>query len=126
MPDMIYKCPKCGLKDWAKGKCPFDGYQFVFSHLVGLPISSTGATTVIGDKLPRHYDWAAGCWIDSKSARKRIYAAKGLRLKSWKEHVRQHGTTGRKPKVVSYAGQGKHTSSAEREGVWTGDGRRVV
>lgn len=84
------------------------------------------APTVIGDRLTPHMDWAAGQVINSRSQERRVYEQKGLRKKSVAEHYRQHG--GEKPNMggISYAGQSDHRSSAEKRGVFTKTGQRVV
>ena len=90
------------------------------------PTQAGDAPFVVGDRLTPHMDWAAGQVINSRSQERRVYEQKGLRKKSVAEHYRQHG--GDKPNMggISYAGQSDHRSSAEKRGVFTKTGQRVV
>lgn len=67
-----------------------------------------------GDELRKHMDWALGQEVTSKSERKRLYTAKGLREKSYSEHRRQHGAPPKSGVGYSYAGQTNNKSTAER------------
>jgi len=79
---------------------------------------------VIGDRLPKHYDYGLGCEIDSKSQERRVYKAKGLRPKSVAEHRQQHGGMEKRGPIVSYAGQKNH--KGRLEGVRTAKGQLVI
>ncbi len=112
-----FRCTQTGLVDWTDSsdpvKCSFCGETHeVFE--TGAPPAEDGTPNIIGDKLLKHMDWAAGCEITSKSQRRRIYAQKGLHEKSYAEEKRKHGGMEKTGTVYSYAGQTNHTSSAEK------------
>ena len=116
---MVYsfRCPKTGLPDIVDSaglhKC--DCGEYHEAHPCGAPPRQEGFPNVIGDELRKHYDWGAGREFTSKSERRKAYKDKGLTMNSASEHKREHGTSYSKPIAVSYAGQTRHTSTAERQ-----------
>jgi hypothetical protein len=66
--------------------------------------------------------------ISSRSERRRVYRAKGLREKPVSEARRQgwYAFESMRGGAVSYPGQTDHRSSAERGGVRANDGREVI
>ena len=145
---MTYCCPNCGYPSEHKdAKCPSlscEGGRFIPLEERQLAIDMARdienppdddefvmpRLSIITDEVRPFYDHACGAKITSKSQRRKLYAAQGLRLKSVAEHKRQYpGEFENKTfnkKAVSYDGQKNHKSIAEREGVRTGDGQRVV
>lgn len=123
-----FRCPQVGLVEFfdspGRHKCPFCNSSHA-TYEAGAPPKEEGLPNVIGDKLGKHYDWAAECEITSKSQRRRVYEEKGLRLKSYAEHRRQHGGLQPFGKGYSYAGQKNHKSTDEIA-VRTKTGQRVV
>ncbi len=146
------RCPKTSLVEWfdspGQHRCPFCGeihetYQAgapkrqvdSWEHNLepkprteNQPTRPQGLPNIIPDTLPKHYDWGAGRSFDSRSRRKKFYEAHGLRLKSAAEHRRQFpGNRAERPgRSITYGGQQDHRSSAERGGVRTKDGTRVI
>lgn len=147
---MTYCCPGCGYPSkHINARCPMnlcyetasfirqDEWQLALDMARDIEKPSEDCEdfvlpqlNVIGDKLHPFYDYACGERIDSKSQRKRIYKKKGLRLKSVAEHKRQYPEEFKnktfQKRLISYGGQKKYKSSAEREGVKTGTGQRIV
>ena len=78
-----FRCPKTGCVDFCESPgrhhCPFCDKMHM-AYRCGAPEPEEGMPNVIGDKLAKHKDWAAGCVITSKSQRKRVYKKKRLRL----------------------------------------------
>ncbi len=126
-----FRCPKTGIPemfdDPGVQPCGSCGGEHE-TYPTGVPDTSGGFPSVIGDRLLPHMDWAAGCEITSKSQRRRIYAAKGLSIKSADEHRRKHGGLEKRGKAGIYPGQTNFRSSAERglDEVRTKTGQRVV
>jgi len=87
---------------------------------------SGGLPNVVPDKMTKHYDYASGDWIESRSQKRRIYKAKGMVQVSAKEEWRDKEKPRTSGFVSSYDGQKNHQSSAERDGVRTATGQRVV
>jgi len=85
-----------------------------------------GVPNVSGDKLHKHMDWSLGQEITSKSQRKRLDEQLGIERVSVHDEYRNKEKPRVKGRSVSYAGQKDHTSSAERGGVRTADGRQVL
>lgn len=81
---------------------------------------------VVPDRMTRHYDYASGDWIESRAEKRRIYKEKGMRMVSAKEEWRDKDKPRKFGHVASYAGQKNHQSSAERDGVRTATGQRVI
>jgi len=126
-----FRCPKTGLPEMfdepGEHDCAACGGRHE-TYPTGCRILSAGPPAVIGDRLTPHMDWAAGCWINSRSQRRKIYAKKGLRLKSIAEDRRQHGGETLRSSAITFGGQKDCRSTAERGigEVKTGDGRKVV
>lgn len=104
-----YRCPIYGLQiaDSADPvSCPC-GERHIPYESGAKP--QKGAPTVIGDHLPKYYDHTIGMWLNSKSERDREYDKRGFRVKSVKEHMREHnlGRYGRKEIQVSMANRGR-------------------
>ncbi len=95
------------------------------TYQCGAP-KEAGLGDVVGDFMHKHYDWSAGCWITSRSQRNRVYAEKGLNVKSAAEFRKQHDLPDHGKRFMSYRGQKDHRSSAEVEGVRTKTGQRVL
>jgi uncharacterized Zn finger protein (UPF0148 family) len=113
-----YRCPACGLPDFAPGEgiyaCSLCGTPCE-AELRGRVREDDGqihAPYVIGDELHgsgRKFDWAAGQSFTSKRERKRVLAQKGLDQMSFSE-ARRAGLLGDHPsptKSYSYDGQTK-------------------
>ena len=83
----------------------------------GPPKSTEGSPTLIADGMERHFDYAIGREVDSKSERARVYREMGVNLTSAAEWRRRHGDGDyTKPgKAVSFAGQTHRKSTAERK-----------
>ena len=126
-----FRCPRTGLpymfEEAGKHVCPSCAKKHD-TYPTGAPAHSPGAPAVITDTLRSHMDWGAGQIISSRSQERRVYKAKGLRMKSVAEHRRQYGGFEKRMGGISYAGQGSRTSSDERgrNEVRTGTGQRVV
>ena len=126
-----FRCTETGLVEFveAPGRhyCAICGGTHP-TYQIGPPERQQGAPNVKGDRLPKHWDWSLGTFVDSKSQRDRLCAENGMHMKSIAEHKRQFPETfeGKKGTGVSYAGQKNRRSAAERDGVRTGDGRRVL
>jgi len=77
---------------------------------------------VIGDRLKKHFDYSAGCVIDSKSQRRRIYKEKGMNLNSAAEYRRNNATNipAKENTAVSYPGQKDRRSADERNSMFKG------
>ena len=127
-----YRCSETGIIEFpesgGKHSCQYcDGEHLAYQ--IGAPPAEEGirAPHVIGDELNKHFDWAAGCEIDSKSQRRRIYKQKGLRLKSIDEHYRDNPAPNiPSGKTFSFKGQTNHRTAAERYAVRTKTGQRVI
>lgn len=125
-----YRCPKCGVKGF-KPKCWNCGAH-MDTYECGPPVREEGCPAVIGDKLHKYFDWAAGAWIGSRTEQKKVYKAKGMQLTSVAEHRRQNATNAplHENTARSYAGQKSHRSTAERPRFVTGPppkrGRRTL
>lgn len=130
-----FGCGAVGHARWAFCDACGGWYHFVDeeTHLrltgKGPPLSDNSGVTVCGvvpDKMHKHFDWAVGAEITSRSQKRRLYDDAGMIMVSakdeWrdKDKPRQHGF------VASYAGQKNHQSSADRGGVRTKTGQRVV
>ncbi len=81
---------------------------------------------VVPDKMHKHYDYAVGAEITSRSQKKRLYEENDLIMVSAKEEWRDKDKPRRTGFAASYAGQKNHQSSAERGGVRTVTGQKVV
>ena len=123
----VFRCPKTQLVEFfdspGRHECPFcpgqhETYQSGVEKQEGFP-------NVIGDELAKHFDWAAGCEINSKTQRRRIYKEKGLVLKSFSEE-RRHRDIPKTGTGYSYPGQKDHRSTAEKAVVRTKTGQRVI
>jgi len=106
-------------------KCPFCPGSHA-TYQCGPPAKVKGVPHVVGDKLAKHMDWAAGREFSSRSERKRVYKNMGLNLTSAAELRRKHGMLRKIGGIYSYAGQKDHRSSAEKPLVTTKDGVEVV
>jgi hypothetical protein len=111
-----YRCPNCGLPDFAPGEgiypcslcsTPCEAEQ---RGLVRNDDGTISAPFVIGDELHGHgrdFNWAAGQSFTSKSERDRVLKAKGLSMMGFKEAQRE-GLLGSHPSptmTYSYKGQ---------------------
>ena len=123
-----YRCPVFGpdFCEGTLGSCPHCGGSHE-TWECGLPDVTEGAPAVHGARIPKYYDWAAGCWINDKADKRHVYERKGLVDKSIAEHKRQHPDTFQGPKgtITSYAGKCNSTP-ADATVVRTGTGQRVV
>ena len=66
----------------------------------------TSRNNVLGDKVPKHFDWALGEWVNSRSDRKKRYREEDMIMKSHDE-MRRHQPTNapRKPgRITTYPG----------------------
>jgi hypothetical protein len=124
-----FRCDVTGLVEWCdtagKQSCPYCHGQHE-TYVCGAPPKEEGAPAVHGDELNSYWDWSAGCKIESKSQRRRVYAEKGLEERSASEHYRKYGEPVgvTKGTTFSYAGQTNRSTSSEH--VRTKDGRRVI
>lgn len=115
-----FRCPETGLVDFfdepGSYPCQYCGGEH-HTYEAGTPLKMVGPPMVIGDRLPKHHDYSCGCDIESKSQRRRIYAAKGLNVTSIAEHTKQNPEVmPRRHPVVSYAGQThRETRKGRRE-----------
>ena len=122
-----FRCPQTGLPDFADDKvviCPYCHQKHDTHPVGGVNTDADLGANVIGDRLTPYMDWSAGQVINSKSQRRRVYAAKGLREKSIAEDRRQHGGETIRTGAISYGGQ-KNRATPTGD-VRTADGRRVV
>ncbi len=125
----VVRCSKTGMCDWVESSglhlCSCGGKHKAYE--AGAPPKERGATSVIPDTLRSHFDWSVCRQIESRSQRNRIYADKGMNLNSIAEDNRNYGDGcwGRS-RAVSYSGQRSHKSTAERGGVRTKTGQRVI
>lgn len=123
------RCTKVGICEFVDGpgrhRCPLCGKMHT-AYQCGAPPKQRGGMNVIPEIRP-YFDFGAGVQITSRAQRRRAYRERGMNLNSTAEHKRHHGDGCWNPgRVISYPGQQNHTSAAEREGVRTKDGRRVV
>lgn len=122
-----FRCDKTGLVEFAYSAdghpCPHCGKAHE-TYQCGAP-KEAGQGSVVPDFMHKHYDWAAGCEITSRSQRNRVYAEKGLNVKSAREFRKQHNLPDHKHRFMSYPGQKDHRSSAETGGVRTKTGQKV-
>ena len=72
---------------------------------------------VVPDKMTKHYDYAVGATIDSRSQKRRVYAENDMIMVSAAEEAKKNGAPTIKCKARSYPGQKNRRSSAEK---WTG------
>lgn len=122
------KCDETGLVDFVPGpglhvcQCCGQGHE---AYECGPGAKAEGMPIVIGDRMPRHFDYSLGCEVESKSQERRLMQEKGLRYKSLAE-CRSQGYGGhcRPAPIMSYAGQKKRSSRPE--GVRTKTGQRIV
>ena len=111
----IYGCADCGCREFERGRCWNCGGNFSVEQQCGAPPPVAGMPNIVPDSLRPHFDYAAGCRIDSKSQRRRIYAAKGLALNTPKDWESKFNMPLDKPgPTVNYRGQKLRRSSAER------------
>ncbi len=101
-----YRCTKCGAVAWERGPCWNCGGK-TKPYQAGPPAKQRGVPFVRGDRMAKHFDYAAGEWIDSRSQRNRVYAAKGLVPMSYAEYKRRHGSSlpAKPGTIYAYAGQ---------------------
>ena len=111
-----YRCSQTGLVDFCDGPglqtCSCGQEHEAYEVGAG---DTGGPVNIVGDKLPKHFDWGVCEWIDSRARRKSLYKAKGLRFQSRGEYRANHGgleSWGRK--AFSYAGQKDRRSSDEK------------
>ena len=78
------------------------------------------------DHMMPHMDWSLGKEINSKSQRDALDKQNGMIRVSPQEEYRNKEKPTVKGRAVTYGGQKHHTSSAERGGVRTKDGQRVI
>tara|TARA_Y100000310_G_scaffold343676_1_gene452419 strand:- start:135 stop:506 length:372 start_codon:yes stop_codon:yes gene_type:complete len=109
-----HQCAHCGA--WGNG----------VPEEHGAPPSEGGLPSVVGDELRPHMDWSLGEVVSSRSQRRRRYEESGMIMKSAKEVYRNKDKPNNTGRAVSYPGQKNHKSSAERGGVRTKTGQRVI
>lgn len=98
-----YECPSCGAKSFDRGKCWLCGKKMVAYEAGHKPES--GCPQIIGDRLIRHFDYAIGQEVDSKSQLRKIYKAKGLNQTSPGEFRRRWNLASLKKRDVYYSGK---------------------
>jgi len=69
---------------------------------------------VVGDRVPKHYDYSLGTEVNSRAQQNRLLAEKDMRLVSPSEHKQRFGGPPKRGVGYSYAGQTAHKSTAER------------
>jgi len=105
-----YKCDTTGLVEFVDGPgdyvCPHcsDKHE---AYAMGVPSGGNGVPFVIQDSITPYFDWSAGCKIDSKSQRRRVYAELGMFERSAAEVYRKKGVPEGmvSGKTISYSGQ---------------------
>ena len=119
-----FGCGAKGEKRWALCKSCHGWFHFVDEdthlRLIGEapPIRTMdGLAQVIPDRMAKHYDYAVGAWIDSRSQKNRVYAENDMIMVSAAEEAKKKGAPTIKCKARSYPGQKDRRSSSEK---WTG------
>jgi len=88
--------------------------------------SDIAVANVVKDKMHKHYDYAVGAEITSRSQKKRVYDENDLIMVSANEEYKDKDKPRKTGFCSSYGGQKNHQSSAERGGARTKDGRQVI
>ncbi len=130
-----FGCGAVGTERWALCATCHGWYHFIdeetHQRLTGHqplldPRDGPVVPGVVPDKMHKHYDYAVGAWITSRSQKKRLYAEQDMIMVSAKDAWRNKDKPRSSGFVYSYAGQKNHQSSAERSGVRTATGQEVV
>jgi len=89
--------------------------------------SNMGLAQVVPDRMAKHYDYAVGAMIDSRSQKKRVYKENDMIMVSAKEEYRNKDKPRQTGFAISYPGQTSRRSSAETaDGARTKTGQRIV
>ena len=91
----------------------------------GLPVAAISTRiSVIGDRITKHFDYALGCEIESRSQERRLDRERGLVRNTVSEHRQRYGGMEKPVPIISYPGQ--TTRSGRKSGVRIKTGEQVI